>query len=70
MGNWYEERLYPPQPFREEKAKAVLLFPFRLDQKIKASLLLMEPAFKEHYQDYKEEANGTPKRESSSMTVL
>jgi hypothetical protein len=70
MGNWYEERLYPAQPFREEKAKAVLLFLFRLGQKIKALLLLTELAFKEHYQDYKEEASGIPKRESSSMTEL
>lgn len=24
MGNWVEERLYPPQPFRENLAKQVL----------------------------------------------
>ena len=23
MGNWYEERLYPKQSFREDRAKAV-----------------------------------------------
>lgn len=26
MGNWYEERLYPPQHFREVQEKKVLLF--------------------------------------------
>lgn len=23
VGNWYEERLYPPQPFREDVQKQV-----------------------------------------------
>ena len=47
MGNWYEERLYPPQPFREERSKAVTLYSHSLVVKIKASPLSMEPDSKE-----------------------
>lgn len=41
MGNWFEERLYPPQPFREEKHKAVILLPYSPGAKIRVSLVSM-----------------------------
>jgi len=41
MGNWFEERLYPPQPFREEKHKAVILLPYSPAAKIRVSLVSM-----------------------------
>jgi hypothetical protein len=42
MGNWFEERLYPPQPFREEKHKAVILLLCSPATKIRVSLALTE----------------------------
>lgn len=53
MGNWYEERLYPPQPFREQQAKQVTLLSHRLDKKIKESPVLMELAFRDHCLEYR-----------------
>lgn len=37
MGNWMEERLYPPQPFRENLNKEVPLIPYSQDPKTKPS---------------------------------
>jgi hypothetical protein len=35
MGNWFEERLYPPQPFRETVTKAVFMQIFRQEAKMR-----------------------------------
>lgn len=49
MGNWFEERLYPPQPFREEKHKAVILLTRSHAAKIRASLVSTAQDSSAHY---------------------
>lgn len=66
MGNWYEERLYPKQPFREEIIKAVDLLPFRPETKTKPSPASTTPASREHYPVSNEGANGKQPIGSSS----
>lgn len=68
MGNWYEERLYPKQPFREEAVKAVIITPYSPDPKTKASLASTTLAFKEPCPVWNAEVSGKPQAELSSMT--
>ncbi len=69
MGNWMEERLYPPQPFRENLTKEVLLLLHSLDPKIKQSPLSMALLSKEHFLAWNAGPSGKPQTESSLMTA-
>lgn len=70
MGNWYEERLYPEQPFREKQEKKVLhFFYLRFVTKMKELPVSTIQDSKGNSLDYKEEINGKPLAESFSMMV-
>lgn len=59
MGNWYEERLYPTQPFREVQEKKVSISIYqRLGIKIKELHVSMEQGFRDHCREFREEING------------
>lgn len=51
MGNWYEERQYPSQPFREQQTKAVTLTTCSPGIKMKASPLSTAQDSREHCPD-------------------
>ena len=59
MGNYFEERLYPEQPFRTEQKKQVTNYIIsRQEIQTKVLHAMIIRVFKEHYQDYQEEING------------
>lgn len=66
MGNWFEERLYPSQPFREEKHKAVTLPTCSPEAKTKASPASTVQDSSELCLVSKGGASGKPPTESSS----
>lgn len=70
MGNWLEERLYPSQPFREEKHKAVTLSTYSPETKIKASPASTAQDSSELCLVSKEGASGKQPTESSSTKAL
>ena len=58
MGNWYEERLYPEQAFRDKQEKKVHEEICRPAKKMKELLALMGLASNGPCLVYREEANG------------
>jgi hypothetical protein len=58
LGNWYEERLYPRQPFREDQNKQVAQYQCRREAKMRVSPALMILDHNERYQEFKGEVNG------------
>jgi hypothetical protein len=70
MGNWFEERLYPPQPFTEQQQKAVNLYPSRPETKTKESIVSMTQASSVRCLVWREEANGKQLTELSWMMAL
>jgi hypothetical protein len=51
MGNWMEERLYPPQPFRENLNKEVRHISCSHDPKMRPSPPLTELLSRGHFHD-------------------
>lgn len=49
MGNWYEERIYPEQPFREKQDKKVTPHLYRPGTETKASPASTTPASRGNY---------------------
>lgn len=70
MGNWYEERLYPKQPFREEIVKAVYIHSFRPEAKMKELHASIIQASREPCLACSEEASGRQAIESFSTTDM
>lgn len=69
MGNWYEERLYPQQAFREKQEKQVHAPSCRLAKKIRESPASTAPASRGPSPASREEESGRLPAESSSMTA-
>lgn len=68
LGNWFEERLYPNQPFREQQLKQVPPPPRRLEIKMQASPASTTPATNAPSPASSDAASGKLQAESSSTT--
>lgn len=58
LGNWFEERLYPAQPFREQQLKQVLLPSCRPVIRMQESPASTKPATNVPCPAFNEGANG------------
>lgn len=70
MGNWYEERLYPQQPFRENITKAVSIHSLSPEAAIRPSLVSTVRDSRGLFPDSKEEPSGKLSIESFLMMAL
>lgn len=69
MGNWYEEKLYPDQPFRVNPDKHVQTLLFRQEKKMKESLASITLASKDNCPDSIEKIIGKLQAELFLMMV-